>query len=127
MDRIYSNLRFYFYVGTLPDGTVFDSSLGGDPVSFPLKGVIAGWREGLQFLCEGETAMLGVPPEMAYGEAGTPDGRIPGGTALFFKIQLIEVMSAGIGGGPKLVGANGQVLKKGGDDIKLLGANGKPL
>ncbi|KAL3792643.1 hypothetical protein ACHAW5_005097 [Stephanodiscus triporus] len=115
------------YHGTLPDGTVFDSSLGGDPVSFPLKGVIAGWREGLQFMCEGETAMLGVPPEMAYGEAGTPDGRIPGGAALFFKIQLIEVMSAGIGGGPKLVGSNGQVLKKGGGDVKLLGANGKPL
>jgi hypothetical protein len=114
-------------VGTLPDGTVFDSSLGGDPVSFPLKGVIAGWREGIQFMCEGETAMLGIPPEMAYGEAGTPDGRIPGGAALFFKIQLIEVMSAGIGGGPKLVGANGQVLKRDRGGAKLLGANGKPL
>ena len=119
--------RVSFSVGTLPDGTVFDSSLSGDPVSFPLKGVIAGWKEGIQFMCEGETAMLGIPPEMAYGEAGTPDGRIPGGAALFFKIQLIEVMSAGIGGGPKLVGANGQVLKRDGGGAKLLGANGEPL
>ena len=70
--------------------------------------------------------MLGIPSNMAYGEQGTPDGRIPGGAALFFKIQLIEVLSAGIGGGPKLVGADGKALKKestGG----LLGADGKPL
>ncbi len=119
--------RVSLSLGTLPDGTVFDSSLGGDPVSFPLKGVIAGWREGIQFMCEGETAMLGIPSDMAYGEAGTPDGRIPGGAALFFKIQLLEVMSAGIGGGPKLVGANGQVLKRDGGGSKLLGANGEPL
>ncbi|KAL9185371.1 hypothetical protein ACHAXT_003148 [Thalassiosira profunda] len=115
------------YHGTLPDGTVFDSSLGGDPVSFPLGGVIPGWREGLQHMCEGETAMLGIPPELGYGEAGTPDGRIPGGAALFFKIQLLEVLSAGVGGGPKLVGADGQELKKDGGGGGLLGADGKPL
>lgn len=69
------------YHGTLPDGTVFDSSLGKDPVTFPLGGVIPGWREGLQHMCEGETAMLGIPPEMGYGDDGTPDGRIPGGAA----------------------------------------------
>mmetsp|Transcript_27468 Transcript_27468/g.49982 ORF Transcript_27468/g.49982 Transcript_27468/m.49982 type:complete len:310 (-) Transcript_27468:954-1883(-) len=114
------------YHGTLPDGTVFDSSLGKDPVTFPLGGVIPGWREGLQKMGEGETAMLGVPPAMGYGEEGTPDGRIPGGAALFFKIQLIEVMSAGIGGGPKLLGVDGQELKKGGGG-GLLGANGLPL
>lgn len=115
------------YHGTLPDGTVFDSSLGKDPVTFPLGGVIAGWREGLQKMCEGETAMLGIPPELGYGEAGTPDGQIPGGAALFFKIQLIEVLSAEIGGGPKLVGADGQELKKDGGGGGLLGADGKPL
>lgn len=114
------------YHGTLPDGTVFDSSLGGDPVQFPLGGVIPGWREGLQHMCEGETAMLGIPSELGYGEEGTPDGRIPGGAALFFKIQLLEVLSAGIGGGPKLVGADGQALKKGGGG-GLLGANGLPI
>mmetsp|Transcript_11451 Transcript_11451/g.28212 ORF Transcript_11451/g.28212 Transcript_11451/m.28212 type:complete len:315 (-) Transcript_11451:516-1460(-) len=114
------------YHGTLPDGTVFDSSLSGDPVTFPLGGVIAGWREGLTKMCEGETAMLGIPPELGYGENGTPDGRIPGGASLFFKIQLIEVLSAGVGGSG-LVGADGQSLKKGGGGGGLLGADGKPL
>ena len=56
----------------------------------------------------------------------TPDGRIPGGAALFFKIQLLEVLSAGIGGGPKLVGSDGKELKKN-DGGGLLGADGKPL
>ena len=74
---------------------------------------------------EGETAMLGIPPEQAYGADGTPDGRIPGGSTLFFKIQLLEVMSAGIGGGPTLLGADGQKLKK--ESGGLLGADGKPL
>lgn len=71
--------------------------------------------------------MLGIPSEMAYGEAGTPDGRIPGGAALFFKIQLIEVLIAGIGGGPKLVGADGRELKANKASSGLLGADGKPL
>ena len=113
------------YHGTLPDGTVFDSSLGGDPVTFPLGGVIPGWREGLQKMSEGETAMLGIPADMAYGANGTPDGRIPGGAALFFKINLIEVLSAGVGGGPTLLGTDGQALKKEGGG--LLGADGKPM
>ena len=116
------------YHGTLPDGTVFDSSLGKDAVTFPLGGVIKGWQAGLQHMCEGETAMLGIPSEMGYGDEGTPDGRIPGGAALFFKIQLIEVMSAGIGGGPKLVGADGKELKKkNSEGSGLLGADGNPM
>lgn len=113
------------YHGTLPDGTVFDSSLGGEPVTFPLGGVIKGWKEGLQKMCEGETAMLGIPPEMGYGEEGTPDGTIPGGASLFFKIQLIEVLTAGVGGGPKLLGADGLDLKKSAGG--LLGADGNPI
>jgi len=113
------------YHGTLPDGTVFDSSLGGEPVTFPLGGVIKGWKEGLQKMCEGETAMLGIPPEMGYGKEGTPDGTIPGGASLFFKIQLIEVLTAGVGGGPKLLGADGLDLKKSAGG--LLGADGNPI
>lgn len=114
------------YHGTLADGTVFDSTLSGEPVKFPLAGVIPGWSEGVQKMHEGETAMLGIPPELGYGEKGTPDGSIPGGSTLFFKVQLLEVLSAGIGGGPTLLGADGQKMKKeasGG----LLGADGKPL
>lgn len=75
---------------------------------------------------EGETAMLGIPPEQAYGQEGTPEGRIPGGSTLFFKVQLLEVMSAGVGGSG-LVGADGQTLSKKKDSSGLLGADGKPL
>ena len=70
--------------GTMADGTVFDSTLGGDPVTFPLAGVIPGWRNGVLKMHEGETAMLGIPPDQAYGAKGTPDGRIPPGSTLFF-------------------------------------------
>ena len=77
---------------------------------------------------EGETAMVGIPPEQGYGERGTPDGSIPGGSTLFFKIQLLEVLSAGIGGGPTLLGADGQKIKKESSGSGgLLGADGKPL
>jgi FKBP-type peptidyl-prolyl cis-trans isomerase len=116
------------YHGTLSDGTVFDSTLGSDPVTFPLAGVIAGWRDGVQKMHEGETAMLGIPPEQAYGNDGTPDGSIPGGSTLFFKIELIEVMSAGIGGGPTLLGVDGNKISRKGDGASaLLGADGKPF
>ena len=84
-------------------------------------------RHLLCWLHDNTQRMLGIPSEMAYGEAGTPDGRIPGGAALFFKIQLIEVLSAGIGGGPKLVGADGRELKANKASSGLLGADGKPL
>ena len=116
------------YHGTMPDGTTFDSTLGKEPVSLPLASVIPGWREGVLKMHEGETAMIGIPPELAYGEKGTPDGRIPGGSTLFFKVQLLEVMSAGIGGGPTLLGADGQKLKKSSPESSgLLGADGKPM
>lgn len=116
------------YHGTLADGTIFDSTIGSEPVSFPLNGVIPGWREGVLKMHEGETAMVGIPPEQAYGPEGTPDGRIPGGSTLFFKIQLLEVLSAGIGGGPTLLGTDGKKLKKNDDSGGgLLGADGKPL
>ena len=118
------------YHGTLADGTVFDSTVKGEPVSFPLAGVIPGWREGVLKMHEGETAMLGIPANLAYGEEGTPDGRIPGGSTLFFKIQLIEILTAGIGGSPTLLGADGKKLD-GNDNSSassgLLGADGKPL
>jgi FKBP-type peptidyl-prolyl cis-trans isomerase len=120
------------YHGTLADGTVFDTTLTGeDPVVFPLNGVIPGWRDGVLKMHEGETAMIGIPPEHAYGAKGTPDGRIPGGSTLFFKIQLLEVMSAGIGGSPKLLGADGKQIVTGGTKKStgsgLLGSDGKPL
>lgn len=119
------------YHGTLPDGTVFDSTLVGgetEPVNFPLGQVIEGWREGIMKMKEGETAMIGIPPELGYGAQGTPDGRIPGGSTLFFKVQLLEILSAAIGGAPSLLGADGKKLdKEAGGGGGLVGADGKPL
>jgi FKBP-type peptidyl-prolyl cis-trans isomerase len=95
------------YHGTLPDGTVFYSSLGREPVTFALAQVIPGWKDALLNMHEGETAMIGIPAEMAYSDMGSPDGRIPGGAVLFFKVQLLEVLSAGIGGQAQLLGPDG--------------------
>jgi len=119
------------YHGTLPDGTVFDSTLakGGEPATFAIGQVIPGWKEGLLKMHQGETAMLGIPPEMAYGMEGTPEG-IPGGATLFFKVQLLEVLSAGIGGIPTLLGADGKKLgssEDGGGGSGLLGPDGQPM
>jgi FKBP-type peptidyl-prolyl cis-trans isomerase len=116
------------YHGTLSDGTVFDSTLGGEPVKFPLAQVIPGWRDGVLNMHQGETAMLGIPPEQGYGPEGTPDGRIPGGSTLFFKLQLVEVLSSGVGGDPTLLGADGQQLggySNGGSG--LVGPDGRPF
>lgn len=85
------------YHGTLSDGTVFDSTLDGEPVTFPLANVIPGWREGIMHMYEGDTAMLGIPPEQGYGMEGTPDGRVPGGSTLFFKVELLEVLPDMVG------------------------------
>ena len=119
------------YHGTLSDGTVFDSTLGGEPVKFPLAQVIPGWRDGVLNMHQGETAMLGIPPEQAYGPEGTPDGRIPGGSTLFFKIQLVEILTGAVGGSPSLLGADGQALGAGGGDdggwSGLIGADGQPM
>ena len=116
------------YHGTLPDGTIFDSTLGQtDPVTFAVGQVIPGYKEGLLKMHEGETAMIGIPASMAYGDMGSGDGRIPGGCAVFFKVQLIEVMTAGIGGAPTLLGVDGKKLKKEENAGGLLGADGKPL
>jgi len=123
------------YHGTLSDGTVFDSTLGGEPVKFPLAQVIPGWRDGVLNMHQGETAMIGIPPEQAYGDEGTPDGRIPGGSTLFFKLQLVEILSGGVGGSPSLLGADGQALgggngygnDGGGGGSGLIGADGQPM
>ena len=114
------------YHGTLADGTVFDSTLGMDPVKFALGKVIPGWKEAMLKMHEGETAMIGIPPELGYGNEGSGDGRVPGGSALFFKVQLLEVLSAGVGGGNTLMGLDGKKLKKS-DSSSLLGADGSPL
>lgn len=79
------------YHGTLPDGTVFDSSVErGEPVSFPVNGVIKGWVEALQLMKVGDKFELYIPSELAYGAGGT-GGKIGPNQALVFEVELLEV------------------------------------
>lgn len=80
------------YKGTLLDGSEFDSSYKrGEPTSFPVEGVISGWTEALQLMKEGDKWQLFVPPELAYGARGTPDGKIGPNQTLIFEVELISV------------------------------------
>jgi FKBP-type peptidyl-prolyl cis-trans isomerase FkpA/FKBP-type peptidyl-prolyl cis-trans isomerase FklB len=80
------------YHGTLTDGTVFDSSVErGEPVSFPLNGVIRCWTEGVQQMKVGGKARLVCPSETAYGDRGAPP-RIKPGATLLFEVELLEIV-----------------------------------
>jgi FKBP-type peptidyl-prolyl cis-trans isomerase FklB len=79
------------YHGTLIDGSVFDSSVDrGEPISFPLNGVIAGWTEGVQLMKEGDKFQFTIPPKLAYGEQGA-GGKIGPNATLIFDVELITV------------------------------------
>jgi FKBP-type peptidyl-prolyl cis-trans isomerase len=78
------------YVGTLIDGTKFDSSIDrGQPITFPLNGVIKGWGEGLQLMKVGGKSRLVIPPTLGYGPEGT--GPIPPNATLVFEVQLLSI------------------------------------
>ena len=80
------------YEGFLIDGTVFDSSVQrGEPATFPLQQVIAGWTEGLQLMQEGAKYRFFIPYRLAYGEGGAGSS-IPPFAALIFDVELIQVM-----------------------------------
>lgn len=82
------------YTGTLENGTKFDSSLDrGTPFVFTLGAgqVIEGWDLGILGMKVGEKRKLVIPPELAYGETGTPGGPIPPNATLIFEVELIDI------------------------------------
>lgn len=81
------------YVGTLEDGTVFDSSRErGETYMFPVGGggTIPGWEEGISLLHVGDQARLILPPALAYGETGA-GGVIPPNATLTFEVEIMSV------------------------------------
>jgi FKBP-type peptidyl-prolyl cis-trans isomerase FklB len=78
------------YHGTLIDGTVFDSSVQrGEPVTFPVRGVIPGWTEALQLMKVGDKWQLFIPAKLAYGERGV--GPIGPNSTLIFEVELLSI------------------------------------
>jgi FKBP-type peptidyl-prolyl cis-trans isomerase FklB len=86
-----STVRVHYH-GTLVDGTVFDSSVQrGEPIEFPVNGVIAGWTEALQLMPVGSKWKLYIPQDLAYGARGA-GGVIGPFATLIFEVDLLRVM-----------------------------------
>lgn len=82
------------YTGWLTNGKKFDSSVdAGRPFTFVLGNgeVIKGWDEGVAGMKVGGKRQLHIPPDLGYGESGTPDGTIPPNSPLIFDVQLLSI------------------------------------
>jgi FKBP-type peptidyl-prolyl cis-trans isomerase len=80
------------YIGSLLDGTEFDSSVSrGQPATFGLNQVIQGWSEGVQLMTVGSKYEFFVPADLGYGERGTPGGPIGPNATLIFEVELLGI------------------------------------
>ena len=80
------------YTGKLIDGTTFDSSVDrGEPVEFPLNGVIKGWTEGVQLMSKGAKYKFFIPADLAYGDRGAGNAIGPNET-LVFDVELLDIV-----------------------------------
>jgi len=79
------------YHGTLINGEIFDSSVQrGEPITFPLNGVIKGWQDAVQLMTVGAKWRLFIPSELAYGERSAGPNIGPGST-LIFEVELLGI------------------------------------
>jgi FKBP-type peptidyl-prolyl cis-trans isomerase FkpA len=74
------------YKGSLMNGTIFDSTVTGSTATFPLSGVITGWRYGIPLIKKGGVINLYLPPSLAYGCAA--QSGIPAGSPLIFNVEI---------------------------------------
>lgn len=80
------------YEGRLIDGNIFDSSYRrGEPIDFPVNGVIPGWVEALQLMPVGSKWKLYIPSDLAYGEHGAGEAIAPNMT-LIFDVELLDIV-----------------------------------
>ncbi len=87
------------YVGTLVDGTEFDSSYKrGQAATFPVSGVVPGFGEGVQLIGKGGKVKLYIPSDLGYGDSAQPGSPIPPGSTLIFEVEMVEVNPSPQGG-----------------------------
>jgi FKBP-type peptidyl-prolyl cis-trans isomerase len=80
------------YRGTLLDGTEFDNSnKHNGPSTFPMKGVLEGWREALLIMPVGSKWELFIPPSLAFGKWGAPSMNVPPNATVKFELELVAV------------------------------------
>jgi peptidylprolyl isomerase len=80
------------YSGWLTNGEIFDSSVvRGEPIEFPLNGVIKGWQEGIPGMKVGGVRRLKIPAELAYGDRAK--GKIPANSTLIFEVEMLETVA----------------------------------
>lgn len=82
------------YKGSLLDGKIFDSSVGGEPITMPLNRFIRGWAFGVMNMKKGAKYELYIPSFLAYGSSTGPTGSLPPNSPLVFEVELLDIEKA---------------------------------